>query len=264
MTSEPSLPRITLSGLRLHAITMDRCVGHILDEIQQGHGGWVATPNIDHLRRLLRDRSFARLVETASLVVADGMPLLWAARLQGTPLPERVPGSDLIWRLSGAAASRGLSVFLLGGAPGTARAAAEVLRSRYDGLRIAGTCCPEPGFENDPTRMEAIKGALLAAVPDIVFVALGAPKQERLIVELRGLLPGCWWIPVGISFSFVAGEVSRAPKWMQRSGLEWVHRLFQEPRRLARRYLLEDLPFAIPFLWSAALKRCSGNAKEGT
>src|SRR6266542_2513783 len=134
----PNMPSVRLLGIELHAITEQRTVDHILDELDAGNGGAVVTPNLDHLRRCTRDLSFGALVAEADLVVADGMPLIWASRLQGTPLPQRVAGSDLISTLSATAAKRGRSIFLLGGAPGTAAAAAEVLQTANSQLKIVG------------------------------------------------------------------------------------------------------------------------------
>src|SRR5204863_7316900 len=131
------LPSIRLHGVELHAITERHCIEHILDELDAGHGGVVVTPNLDHLRRCTKDMSFGALVAEADLVVADGMPLIWASRLQRTPLPQRVAGSDLISTLSAAAAGRGRSIFLLGGMPGTADAAADVLRRSSPNLNVA-------------------------------------------------------------------------------------------------------------------------------
>ena len=135
-------------------------------------------------------------------------------------------------------------VFLLGGDPGTADAAADVLRTRYEGLDIVGTHCPPIGFEHHEQKTRRIIESIKQAQPDIVFVALGSPKQEQLIARLRHVMPTAWWVGVGISFSFVCGRVRRAPRWVQRLGLEWLHRLVQEPRRLMRRYLIDGLPFA--------------------
>jgi len=189
------------------------------------------------------------------LIVADGMPLIWASRIQGTPLPERVAGSSLISTLSAAAGKQGRSVYLLGGDKGTAEQAADVLKRQYPGVRIAGTYYPEFGFESDEAQMQKLIAHLTAANPDIVYVALGSPKQEWLIGQLRGYLPRAWWLGIGISFSFLSGHVKRAPQWMQRSGLEWLHRLCQEPRRLARRYLVQGLPFAASLFTSAIIGR---------
>ena len=255
LTPPADLPQGSLLGIPLHAVTEQQTIEHILAALDAGRGGWVVTPNLDHLRRLRRDAEFRELCMEADLRVADGMPLIWASRLQGTPLPERVAGSALIWSLTAAAASAGRSVYLLGGEPGTADAAATVLARHAPGLRIAGTLCPPVGFEHDPVRLEEMTSELASASPDIIYVALGSPKQERLIQRLRPVVPGAWWLGVGISFSFVAGQVRRAPPWMQRLGLEWVHRLAQEPRRLAHRYLVQGLPFAGQLMVAAALHR---------
>ncbi len=246
------VPEILLRGISIHALSERACVEHVFDELDAGRGGWIVTPNLDHLRRLTRDADFRSLCAGAELRVADGMPLLWAARLQGTPLPERVAGSNLIWSLSGRAAHAGRGVYLLGGDPGTAEEAARVLRQRFAALRIAGIHCPAPGFERDARALAEISAGLARSGADLVLVALGSPKQEQLIAQLRSQLPRAWWIGIGISFSFVAGRVARAPRWMQRLGLEWLHRLAQEPRRLARRYLVDGLPFAAALLVGCA------------
>ena len=254
----PGLPVVRLCGVPLHAITERQCIHHVLDELDAGRGGWIVTANLDFLRRLVREASFAALCAKASLIVPDGMPLIWASRLQGTPLPERVAGSDLVPHLSAAAAERGRSVYLLGGAPGTAEAAADVLLSRSPGLRIAGTACPPLGFEHDERALTEVTESLVLARPDIAYIALGSPKQELLIERARSRLPATWWMGVGISFSYLCGHVHRAPRWMQRIGLEWLHRLSQEPRRLAWRYLVQCAPFAMRVLATASVSRLAG------
>ena len=249
-----SFPSIRLLGVRLHAITEKQAIKHMIDELDAGRGGAVVTPNLDHLRRCARDLSFGALVAEADLVVADGMPLIWASRLQGTPLPQRIAGSDLISTLSAAAAEKSRSVFLLGGMPGTADAAAKVLVTANPTLKIAGTHCPPMGFEQDAAEMDAILARLTEAKPDIVFVALGSPKQENLINQIRQVLPGSWWLGVGISFSFLCGDVKRAPRWMQRIGMEWMHRLLQDPKRLFHRYIVVGVPFGANLLVKSAIR----------
>ncbi len=253
---------VDLEGVRLHAIDEEQCVALVLEASCAGRGGWIITPNLDHLRRLLGDASLRERYARADLVVADGMPLVWACKLQNTPLRGRVAGSDLIWGLSRAAAKQGLSVFLLGGDPGTAVAAAQVLCARFENLRVVGSCCPAPGFEGRAGEIDELAAQLAAAQPDVVFVALGSPKQEALIEKLRAGLPAAWWMGVGISFSFVAGRVDRAPVWLRKIGCEWLHRLVQEPRRLARRYLLEGVPFALPLIARSALRGMRSRAQS--
>jgi N-acetylglucosaminyldiphosphoundecaprenol N-acetyl-beta-D-mannosaminyltransferase len=248
-------PLVELLGIPIHAVREAECVATIIARATAGQGGWVVTPNLDHLRRLVHDAPFRSLCARADLRVADGMPLVWASRLRGTPLPERVAGSNLIVSLSEAAAGAGLPVFLLGGDPGTAEGAAGVLRRRFPGLVVAGTSCPAPGFDSDPDRLRELAERLAAAAPRIVFVALGSPKQELLIDRLRSQLPAAWWLGVGISFSFLTGAVRRAPAWLQRAGGEWLHRLAQERSRLARRYLLHGIPFACRLFLHSARER---------
>ena len=254
-TGPRPLPVVVLCGVRLHAITEGQCVAHIADCLEVGRGGWVVTANLDHLRRLVRDTTYAHLCRDATVMVADGMPLIWASRIQGTPLPERVAGSDVISSLSAEAVRRGRSVYLLGGDEGTAEAAALALQQRFAGLKVAGTECPPIGFDNCPDYLTQIEHRLRHARPDIVYVALGSPKQEQLMSRFRELLPGAWWLGVGVSFSFLCGHVRRAPGWVQRAGLEWLHRLGQEPRRLAGRYLVHGIPFCASLLAGAALHR---------
>lgn len=258
--SPPALPTVRLGQALFHAVTERQAIAHVMDELAAGRGGWVVPMNLDVLRRYERDASFAELVAPASLFVADGMPLIWASRLQGTPLPERVAGSSMILTVSAEAAARGRSIFMLGGDEGVADAAAAVLRGKHPGINIVGTFCPPFGFENDAAMMQRIKDMLTDAKPDICYVALGCPKQERLIVELRPLVPTTWWFCVGISFSFVCGQVKRAPRWMQKLGLEWVHRLCQEPRRLFKRYLLVGVPYAIRLLAGACRRRLASRS----
>lgn len=248
-------PRVDLMGLRIDAVTEQEAIDQILEGVEAGRGGWVVTPNTDVLRQVRSDVAVARLVDQADLVVADGMPIVWACRLQGTPVPAQVPGSSLIWTLPEQAVDRGASIFLLGGEPGIADVAAERLRETYPGLSVVGTQCPPHGFEDDAEELRQIEEALERAQPDIVFVGLGFPKQERLIAELRERFGAMWFLGVGISLSFVAGELPRAPVLLQRSGLEWLYRLAHEPRRLFRRYIVRDLPFAARMFTAALVTR---------
>jgi N-acetylglucosaminyldiphosphoundecaprenol N-acetyl-beta-D-mannosaminyltransferase len=132
-----------------------------------------------------------------------------------------------------------------------------VLGLRYPRLKVAGCVSPPYGFEDDRARRAAVLTDVVEAKPDLVLVGLGFPKQERLIDELRPELPGAWFLGCGASINFVIGDERRAPRWMQRSGLEWIHRLAQEPRRLGPRYLRHDLPYAASLLGRSALTRLS-------
>jgi len=250
-----SLPVVHLGGVPFASVTEQQTIEHMLDRLDAGEGGWAVPMNLDVLRQWVQNSEIPVLCESADLYLADGMPLIWAAWLQGTPLPERVAGSTLIGSLSGAAAERGRSIYLLGGDEGTAEVAAEVLMRKYPNLQVAGTYYPPMGFEKDDAEMSRLRQSIEQAGPDIIFVALGFPKQEKLIRELRAAAPEAWWMGVGISFSFLAGRVRRAPRWMQKCGLEWVHRMIQEPGRLIRRYLIDDIPFAVVLLGRSIIRR---------
>lgn len=247
--------RIALMGMPVDAVSEPHVVGTIVAGLDSGRGGTVVTPHLEMLRRYRADPAVRPYIDEADLVVADGQPLVWASKIRGTPLPERVAGSDLVWSIAAECALRGRSIYLLGGAHGAGEAAEARLHAVYPGLAIAGRESPPVGFDDDPAAMEAIRARLRAAHPDVVFVALGFPKQERVIAELRRALPAAWFMGVGVSLSFIAGHVARAPDWAIRFGFEWVHRLLQEPRRLFRRYVVDGVPFAVRLFAHAMWQR---------
>jgi N-acetylglucosaminyldiphosphoundecaprenol N-acetyl-beta-D-mannosaminyltransferase len=254
---------VQVMDARFHAVTEREATRMIMAAALDERGHWTITANLDHVRRYRTEKLARELVDDADLVVADGMPLIWASRIAGEPLPERVSGSSMVWSICETASARQLSVFLLGGDPGVAQRAADVFRDRYPGLEIAGTACPPMGFENDKQELERIRRQVTEAAPRIVFVALGFPKQDLLIRTLRGSLPQASFLGVGISLSYATGDVSRAPGWICSLGLEWAYRLSQEPtRRLARRYLVDGLPFAASLFTSAARSRLSRGKEQ--
>ena len=245
--------RLDLMGVGIDNVTESDAVDRVLNALAEGRGGWIVTPNIDVLRQAAGDVSIRRLISTANLSVPDGMPLVWASRLLRRPLPARVAGSTLIWTLCRAADCSGASVFLLGGSPGVAERAAGVLCRAMPQLKVCGHHCPPLGFEYSPNEMRTLVEHLDAAAPNIVFCGLGFPKQEHLISQLRVRFPGTWFLGIGIGLSFVGGEIRRCPIWMQSVGLEWLHRLCREPRRLFTRYILHDIPFALVLLaWACS------------
>jgi N-acetylglucosaminyldiphosphoundecaprenol N-acetyl-beta-D-mannosaminyltransferase len=232
-------------------------IEHLVDE---GRGGAVFTPNVDHIVKAESDEAFRRAYEHASLSLADGTPLLWVARLLGCPLPGRIAGSDLLMPLMELAARRRWRVYLLGSVPEVAGAAAKLLTDRL-GVAIVGWDCPRIGADgSDLTGGTIAKAA--AARPDLVLVALGATKQEILIHGAAETLGPAVVFGIGGSLDFLVGRYKRAPRWMSRAGLEWSFRLFQEPRRLWRRYLVEDTRFALVVL-RTLLSPKSGRTKTG-
>jgi N-acetylglucosaminyldiphosphoundecaprenol N-acetyl-beta-D-mannosaminyltransferase len=242
-------------GVAFDPLRESDVVDLVVTELHHGRGGRIITPNVDILRIAHHDGEARQHIGQSTVVVADGTPVIWASRLAGRPLPARVPGSDLIWSLSDALSGAGYSVYLLGGTPGTADIAAARLRQRFPQLAVAGQLSPPFGFDQDPHRYAEVLDEVVAARPDLVFVGLGFPKQERVIGRLRERLAATWFMGCGAAINFVAGTHRRAPVWMQRSGLEWLHRLGSEPHRLMRRYLVHDLPFATRLMTQSALTR---------
>ena len=212
----------------------------------------MVTPNAQHIVLLESDASLRDAYTHAELVVADGASLLLASRLLGERLRERVAGIDLFQRLCGEAAKLGLRVFLLGGRPGSAERAVEELRRQFPPLAVAAICCPPLGFERDHQELRAVDDAIRAARPDLVFVALGAPKQEAWMHQHGRRLGVPVLIGVGGSFEIVGGLVPRAPRLLQRLGCEWLYRLLREPRRLWKRYLIGNGKFLAVILRQAA------------
>lgn len=235
--------KVSLCGIEVDSVTMEEALSRIEELIRARKPSYVVTPNVDVLVQLQTDPDFKRIYESAALVVPDGMPLLWAARFLGTPFKEKVSGSDLFVELCGLAARKGYGVYLMGAMPGVAVRAAEVLKSRFPGLRVAGAYSPPFGFEKDEAECESIAQRIRDAKPDLLFVALGSPKQEKWTDRFRGRHEAPVSVMVGISFDYVAGTVRRAPRWMQNAGLEWSWRLLMEPKRLWKRYLVDDPKF---------------------
>jgi N-acetylglucosaminyldiphosphoundecaprenol N-acetyl-beta-D-mannosaminyltransferase len=198
------------------------------------------TPNVDHIVRFQRDSAFRSLYAGASLVLVDGMPLVWAGKFLGHPFKEKVSGSDLVPALCAAAVGKCHRLFLLGGRPGAAAQARINLETRYPGIRIVGHYSPDFGFEYDVTENVRIIQMIQKALPDILLIGLGSPKQEKWAKQHGAKTGVPVMIGVGVTFEFISGMVLRAPFFMRRMGLEWLWRLLSEPARLWKRYLLDD------------------------
>jgi N-acetylglucosaminyldiphosphoundecaprenol N-acetyl-beta-D-mannosaminyltransferase len=246
-TVEDGATRVWMAGICIDALTEKQLIDQVIASTGVGLGGWIVTPNVNFMRRVASDVELQNLLAGATLRVADGMPLLWASRLARAPKLERIPGSELIYSLTSAAAHFGRSVYFIGGAEGAAELAATRLADHAPGLKVVGAEGPWMSNEVTAEEIEPIIERLELAQPDIVFVGLGFPKQERFIAACRERLPSTWFLGCGQAVNFAAGIEHRAPGWMQRTGLEWLHRLCSEPRRLFGRYA-GDLPFALAVL----------------
>jgi N-acetylglucosaminyldiphosphoundecaprenol N-acetyl-beta-D-mannosaminyltransferase len=248
-------PTVRVGAVEIALLREDE-VGELMSRgWETGTGGWIVTANVDIVRAATRDAELAELIAKADCAVADGMPVVWAGRLAGASVPERVTGAALVHSLCARAAEAGRSVFLLGGDPGIPEAAADVLTGENPELTVVGTSSPAFGFEFDDAALRRVIDDILLAHPDLVLVALGFPKQERLIERLRAVLPQAWFLGCGAGLPMAAGQFSRAPEALQRAGGEWLYRLALEPRRLARRYLRDDAPFALRLLGGALVRR---------
>jgi len=217
----------------------------------------IVTANVDHLMLLEKDPAFREVYERADLVTCDSIPLRWACAFLGRPVKERVAGADLFYTIAAHAAEKGWRLFYLGAADGVAEKAAAVMTARYPQLKIVGTYAPPVMTLEELIKDDETFRRVSTATPDILLVAFGAPKQELWLDAMRDKLRIPVGIGVGAAFDFAAGTVKRAPRWVQNIGLEWLHRLFQEPRRLWRRYLLGDAKFAF-----YVLREKWGNRKD--
>ena len=239
--SEPRAPLVTIGDLTIHDIDAN--------EADQTIAGWLAeraaprivcTPNVDHVVQAHRDPLFRAAVQSCDLRVPDGMWIVYASRLAGRPLKASVTGRLLLPRLASYCREQGLAIALVGAGPGVADRAARRLLNDLPGLRITHVLTPPMGFKVGSDEDEAIMNRLMEDPPSVIFVALGAPKQEMWMTRHRDALGPAVLIGVGQAFDVLAGRVREAPAWMTRLGLEWAFRLIQEPRRLARRYLVDD------------------------
>ncbi len=235
--------RILIGGVPVDAVTFAGALDAIEALVRDKRGGTVFTPNVDHIVIANEDERLRAAYAEVSLSLADGMPVLWAARLLKRPLPAKVSGSDLVLPLAKRAAERGWRVYLLGGANGVAERVKVRLERDLPGIQIVGTSSPRINLDA-PLDMASVE-VVRETNPDLVLVAFGAPKQEIWSEKARATLSPAVLVGVGGSFDFLVGEQKRAPEWMSRSGLEWLYRLGSDPKRLWRRYLLRDPKFAV-------------------
>jgi N-acetylglucosaminyldiphosphoundecaprenol N-acetyl-beta-D-mannosaminyltransferase len=245
--------RLTIGKVPIDVVTFAQALERIEALVDAKHGGFVFTPNVDHVVNVDDDPPFAAAYQRASLSLADGMPLVWASKLLGMPLPERVAGSDLLEPTLKLAARRGYRVFFLGAGPGVAEKAAHVAKERF-GTIIVGTDAPMVRLD-DTAKVDAIAAQLVVAKPDLVMMAFGAPKQELLIDRIAERVKPAVLLGIGASLDFLAGTVKRAPAVMRKTGFEWLYRLSQEPTRLWRRYLINDPRFVAILLRTLRAQR---------
>ncbi len=221
-------------------VTMDEAIDYIEECIQQRKIGQVITPNVDQIVHMETDNYFKEICDSAELLLADGHPLLWIAKWYKTPIKEKICGSDLVPKLCEVAAQKGYSVFFLGAAPGVAQKAVDKLKKELPSLKVAGVYSPPIGFENDPIEINKINKILFDSRADMLFVGMGVPKQDIFIYENMNKYKIPMSFSIGGTIDFIAGEQKRAPKWMSKIGMEWFYRLCQSPKRMFKRYIIDD------------------------
>lgn len=256
LSAAPSRPAFQLLGVRISAVQIPDVISDIESFIQQrAPCRYIAVTDMHSLMETRLSASFKQVLNAAALAVPDGFPLVWLARRKGFPLRRRVYGPELMESFCGATSDKGYRHFFYGGAPGVAELLANRFAGRFPGLQIAGTFCPpfRPQTADEDSNAVAMINSSRA---DIVWVGLGAPKQERWMFEHRSSLNAPILIGVGAAFDFHTGRVAQAPPWVRDHGFEWLFRLSREPRRLWRRYLIHGTQFvALVLLESVGLRK---------
>jgi N-acetylglucosaminyldiphosphoundecaprenol N-acetyl-beta-D-mannosaminyltransferase len=239
------IEKVNVLGVRVSVIDQNRARDILFDDVRAGRRGYVAVTGVHGVMEAQDDAAFRAILNNALLTTPDGMPMVWMGKLQGKTGIARVYGPDLVLNLCEHSCVKNFSHFFYGGATGVADELARQLERRFPGLNIAGTYSP-PFRPLNRDELSELQKRVEETQPDFFWVGLSTPKQERFMAEHLDLLPQTKiMIGVGAAFDLLTGRVKQAPPWMQRSGLEWLFRLSQEPRRLSKRYLINNPRFAI-------------------
>jgi N-acetylglucosaminyldiphosphoundecaprenol N-acetyl-beta-D-mannosaminyltransferase len=245
-------PAITMMGCRIDNLSMEETLCRIEEFIRSGKPHQHVVVNVDKLVKASRDEELRRIINACALVNVDGMPVVWASRLLGKPLKERVAGVDLFEALMRRAGERGWRVFLLGARAEVVAALADSYARRYPHLALAGW---RDGYWQGEAQEAAVAAQVRDSRADLLFVAMGSPKKEQFLGRWQDTMRVPFAMGVGGTFDVAIGRVKRAPRWMQRAGLEWFYRFLQEPRRMFRRYFIEDMAFVWLLVKEAAHRR---------
>jgi len=259
----PTKNRANVLGVGVHAIDLPTAASIIEEAVRGGTKGYVCVTGVHGVMEAQRDPEFRNILNRALLVTPDGMPTVWVGRMQGNPKMKRVFGPDLMLEVCRRTAGTGIRHFLYGGNPGIAGELAEHLRSRFPCITVVGTFTP-PFRPLEPPEQLAFESQLETTQPDIVWVGLSTPKQEKFMAANLRHLPCKVMIGVGAAFDIHTGHVQDAPDWIKKAGLQWVHRLCQDPGRLWKRYLVNNSAFLIAIgLQLAGLRRHSLSPDSG-
>ncbi|HEY1790489.1 MAG TPA: WecB/TagA/CpsF family glycosyltransferase [Verrucomicrobiae bacterium] len=247
--------RVNVLGVGISVLNLPAALAEIAEAIRNRRKGYICVTGVHGVMEAQSDESFRMILNNAFLCTPDGMPMVWAGKIAGHSEMRRVYGPDLMLDVCAWSQDHSCRHFLFGGAPGVAEQLAEKLKARFPKLEIAGTFTP-PFRPLNPAEENELREKVQTTRPDIIWVGLSTPKQEKFMAEYLPKLDATLMIGVGAAFDFLSGRVTQAPRWMQRSGLEWVYRLCSEPRRLAGRYLKNNPRFVAKFaLQLAGLKK---------
>lgn len=222
-------------------LDMNEIVYEIQEMIKDGEKHYLVAINVDVVIKIENDLYLKEITDKADMVLVDGKPLVWISKWHKYPVKAKISGSDLVPILCESAAKNGYSIFILGGKNGIAEQAKLNLKQKYPGLKITGTYAPPFGFEKDDIELEKINSLISSANPDILIVCFGCPKQEKWVYENYKKYDAQVSICAGATVDFLANNVKRAPKWMSEHGLEWFYRFLQEPKRMFKRYFVDDM-----------------------
>ncbi len=240
--------KIPFMGITIDNLSSAELVENIFRLVEKRLPVQVVGLNVDQIVRVKENSYSKTIFQNAALVFVDGKPIQWMCRLLGYPLKERITGPDLMDFICKEAAPKGYRIFLLGAGPGVAKACGDILREKYPGLVVTGSYSPPFGFQDDKEEIKKINTLLKNSKSDMLFVGMGSPKQDIFIYENMN----DYGIPVsfsmGAALDFLSGNIQRAPRWMVRSGLEWLYRVSQDPKRLWKRYFVQDMQIVPMFI----------------
>lgn len=225
----------------INNLTMSETVEAIEKMIEEERKSYVVAINVDVVMKIESDSYLKEIVDNADMVLVDGKPLVWISKLYGKPLKAKISGSDLVPILCEVSAQKGYRMFIIGGKDGIAEQAKKRLEEKYPDIQIVGTYAPPMGFEKDKKELSKINGMISEMKPDLLITCFGCPKQEKWIYENINRYDAKVSVCAGATVDFLAGNVKRAPRWMSEHGLEWFYRFLQEPKRMFRRYFIDDV-----------------------
>ena len=244
MSASAALHRINILGVGVHAIDMDQALEEVSAAIEDGRKGYVCVTGVHGVMEAQADPQFRSILNRSLLTAPDGMPTVWVGRLRGFSRMRRVFGPDFMLEACLASVEKGYTHFFYGGAPGVAKELEKSLLRKCPGLRVVGTFTP-PFRPLRPDEVESLRNTIAASHPDIMWIGLSTPKQERFMARYLPMLHTKVMVGVGAAFDVHTGRIQDAPDWIKNAGMQWLHRLCQEPRRLWKRYLVNNPKFVL-------------------